>query len=1435
MSRIFLSHSSANNGPAVALHSWLKAEGWDDVFLDLDADRGIRPGERWEKALNQAVYRCEAVLFLVSKAWLASQWCLNEFHLATKTNKPLFGILIEDIAVKDLPTQLTSTWQLVHLAQGNDQEPFEATTPDGQRHYGLFSKTGLRRLKEGLVKAGLDPRFFDWPPAHDPMRPPYRGLLPLESDDAGIFFGREAPIIETLDKLRGLRQVATSHLLVILGASGSGKSSFLRAGIMPRLMRDDRNFLMLPVIRPERAVMSGETGLLRSLEKACAAVGLLQTRAEIKKVLAAGATDVLSLLANLARRAMPPRLDGEAEAKPPSLVLAVDQGEELFQAEGGEESQAFRALLKDLLTADDANLIVLITIRSDAYASLQAEPLLKDVHQQPVNLPPVPRGAYQTIIEGPALRLKDTKRPLKIDPKLTTALLQDVEEGGAKDALPLLAFTLERLYLEHGGDGDLRLDEYRDIGGITGSIEAAVEQALKAADADTAVPRDRLARLALLRRAFIPWLAGIDPDTGSPRRAIARMSDIPEESRPLVKHLIAQRLLATDRSASGEQTIEPAHEALLRQWALLNGWLSEDFAQLASLEGVKRATRDWLANGKSSDWLAHNAGRLEDAERLEARSDLAAKLAADDLDYLAQCRAAEISRKDKELRQAKKLARAIAMGLAAAILLAVAAAGFGYYGVQKANEAEQQAKVAEGEKRRALYNEGIALSGLSRVALSEGSPLQAVKLALAAWPRTGNEDRPALRRTIESLAAAFLQQRQRRLLTRDEDYVRSAAFSPDGTRVLTVSGTTRLWDATTGAGIAVLKGHKSAVWSAAFSPDGTRVVTASWDSTARLWDAKTGVGIAVLEGHKDIVRFAAFSSDGTRVVTASQDKTARLWDATTGAGIAVLKGHEGIVTYAVFSQDGARVVTASDDKTARLWDATTGAKIAVLKGHEDTAWSAAFSPDGTRVVTASQDKTARLWDATTGAGIAALEGHEGAVTSAVFSPDGTRVVTASPDTTARLWDAKTGVGIAVLKGHEGSVGSAAFSPDGTRVVTASWDGTARLWDATTGAGIAIFEGHESPVTSAAFSPDGMRVVTTSQDKTARFWDAKVGARIAIFEGHESPVTSAGFSPDGTRVVTASADKTARLWDAKTGAGIIVLTGHGEIVWSAAFSPDGTRVVTASWDGTARLWDTTTGARITILKGHKGVVLSAAFSPDGTRVVTASSDMTARLWDTKTGAGIAVLEGHKSPVTSAAFSPDGTRIVTASADKTARLWDATTGAPITVLDGHGSAVSSAAFSPDGTRVVTASSDRTARLWDTKTGVGIAVLEGHEDHVNSAAFSPDGTRVVTASWDKTARLWDAQTGARIAVLEGHEDHVNSAAFSPDGTRVVTASDDKTARLWDISDLEKGDAFSLSCQRLGNDTDLADVRQRYGLGEMVPICGANAPLPVDWTKLR
>jgi hypothetical protein len=739
MSRIFLSHSSKDDFAAVGVRDWLNENGWHEVFLDLDPVAGIHPGERWERALHEQAARCEAVLFLVSRHWLDSEWCRREYELAQKLNKRVFIVLIENLAIDDLPFYLRAT-QAVSLAAGEDHRVRRVTLPatHEERHV-TFSSEGLERLKDGLTQAGLDARFFAWPPANEPDRSPYRGLEPLEAADAGIFFGREAPVIEALDALRGLRESACPRLLVILGASGAGKSSFLRAGLLPRLARDDRAFLPLSAIRPERAAVTGANGLVTALAASCAQQNMSTTRAQLRAAALQGAVALCPYLRELSEQAQKVSL----APKLPTLILPIDQAEELFRAEGVNEGDTLLALLRELLVADDPPIIALFAIRSDSYDALEHAKPLEGLSQKAFPLLPMPRGAYQTVIEGPAYRLAQAGRKFEIGPSLTQALLEDLDKGGGSDALPLLAFTLAQLFFDHEAAGRLSREDYERFGGLTGAIDAAMARVFIEADKDARIPRDHAARLALLRRGLIPWLAGIDPETKTPRRRRAPAAQIPEEARPLVDLLVEQRLLTRMvDEATHVITIEPAHEALLRQWGNLKGWLEEDFGRLVTLEGVKRASRDWDANGRDSAWAAHSSARLDEAVRLDNRPDLAALLDTADRAYLAACQQKESELRAKELAFAaaeRRAARRTRIGLAVSSVLAVLAIGAAAFGFWQADVARQQSTLAEQRKQdaeaqalKAEQRSAVLATSVSQSFTDEGSLDQAMLLMLDA-------------------------------------------------------------------------------------------------------------------------------------------------------------------------------------------------------------------------------------------------------------------------------------------------------------------------------------------------------------------------------------------------------------------------------------------------------------------------------------------------------------------------------------------------------------------------------------------------------------------------------------------------------------------------------------------------------------------------------
>ena len=1403
MSRLFISHSSRDNVSAKAFKQWLGRHGWsdEDVFLDLD---DIGAGERWKEALRKASARCEAVILLASPEALSSAECLAEVRKAEDYGKEIVVVLLRDLTIEDHRLDSYRERQIADLT-APPLSHIETVDYRGETKEVRFNPVGLARVKDYLFKCGITPDRFAWPPADRPNAEPFPGLSAFGEGDAGIFFGRDTDILRGLDKIRLMRRNGRPRFLVIQAASGAGKSSYLRAGLWPRLERDP-DFAPLAIVRPAKGILTGPQGLGRKLAErlsrpgAPVLAGAIHTRlmaADASKA----ADEFVKLAVMAAGQALEQRRIGDQKARPPALVVAIDQAEELFAPENEEESDRFLFLVAHLIhnAPPDVDPFGLLTIRSDSAAKL-FQAIDDQGLEAPDALPllPLPQTAYRDIILKPLEVLARRGQRLLVEPVLADRLVNDAT--GA-DALPLLAFTLSHLYQNFGAAGSITLSQYEEMGGVAGSIEMALNQALARPYDEPAIPANKEEQLVVLRAAFIPWLARIDPEANAPIRRVARLDEFHGHSRAMVERLIEARLLVADRRA-GIDVIEVAHESLLRRWPALTAWLESEAENLKLIEGVDRAAGEWARSGQLDAWLDHRVERLEAAERLAARQDFRERIGSNGIAYLTACRAREeAEREDKEAALAREQTR----------LAEIAAA---------------QEKIAAEQARTARVQR------TARWTLAAAGAAVLAGIVFGVWQHETNLDQKAAldREQVNLLAEVADAQLLNghfdsalRLAIEDARLDRpasSGAYSP-ALAELAAAFFQSSWRQT-------LSGHNGGVWSAAYDSDGGRIVTASYDKTARIWDAATGKTLTVLRGHQDWVMSAAFSPDGKRIVTASRDRTVRIWDAASGQQLTVLSGHQDVVVSGAFSPDGTRIVTASYDKTARVWDAATGQQLAVLSGHDGGVWKAAFSPDGTQIVTASQDNTARIWNAATATQVAVLSGHEGGVWDAQFSPDGKRVVTASEDTNAIIWDVATAKQIGpLLKGHEDVVLTAAFNSSGTLIVTASQDGTARLWDAETGEKVTTLSGHEGGVLSAVFSPDGAHIVTASYDTTARIWDTASGNKLLVLPG-QSTLWNAAFSPDGSKIITSSQDKTAKIWDAVTGKTLITLTGHqGWVLWGG-FSPDGTRAVTASADGTARVWDAASGKRLLTLSGHQDQVVQASFSPDGGRIVTASYDNTARIWNATTGEQMAVMTGHEGGLMTAIFSPDGTQVITSSFDETARIWNAATGQEIRTLRGHQGGVWDAEFSPDGKRIVTASEDRTVRIWDAATGREIVVLRGHENWVWTAVFDATGTRILSASEDHTARLWNAASGVETAIFRDVQSSLYSAAFNAKGTAIVTADENGSAFVWDANVAERPaqDLINESCTaRLGSLSKLTrDEMQLAGLSDtaqQIDVC--------------
>jgi WD40 repeat protein len=1069
MSRVFLSHSSRDTRQAIAVKKWLVAQEpglAEEIFLDLDPHTGIRPGQRWKQALQQANTRCEAVICLLSAHWAASHECKTEFRYAETLNKAIVCARLEP--VRD--AGITEEWQRCDLF--GDGPTTAITVDEGQPV--VLATEGLHRLLNGLRALGIGAEHFPWPPPRDPERAPYRGWAPLEEADGAVFFGRDAQIVRGLDALRGMRASGVESLLVILGPSGCGKSSFLRAGLLPRLRRDDRKFLPMDIVRPERAVLTGELGLAAAIYRLRTGLGLpTPLLGEIKTACLAGEVERLRGWLSEARHAAHARLlDAPADQPPPTLVLPLDQGEELFSADAGPQAPHFLQILADLLRREAAvtpGLIVAITIRADRYEPLQTAPELAGIQSVVFDdLKPMPAAGYSEVITGPARRATAAGRRLSIDPALVERMLADCAAGA--DALPLLALTLQRLYHDFGDAGVLSDADYEATGGMAQVVQTEVDTLL-ATD-----PDQRQAQLDTLHDAFIPWLATINPDNDQPMRRLARYAQLPAASRPLLEAFVDKRLLVKD-TRDGLAVVEVALESLLRQWRELAGWLRAESQDLKDADTLERAAADWQASGRNQAWLLEST-RLAEAETLAAQPGFRDRLDPT-RDFLQTSRNRENDRTEAEKQRYETELRAAR---------------------EKQHTAEAHAA--------ALRKRSRILRGVLAVTLVIAAV--AVLLVLL-FVRANNSRREADTRARESIALRLTSEAESLLLgVRGGDDVRAfkqilaaqhVASTADKGALLTAL-------ATLGPTVKIIEAP-SPVNCVAVSSDGRRIVSGGDDDAVRVWDANTGQPLGQpLTGHTDDVNTVALSPDRKRIASGGNDDSVRLWDAESGRPVGQpLTGHTDDVWSVAFSPDGKRIASGGKDDTVRVWDAESGQPVGQpLAGHTDDVNSAAFSPDGKRIATASNDDTVRVWDTATGRPVGEpLTGHTDDVYTVAFSPDGKQIASGGNDETVRVWDAESGQPVGQpLAGHTGSVNSVAFSPDGKRIAAGGADHTVRLWDTATGQPVGQpLTGHTAGVWSVAFSPDGKRIATGGADHTVRVWDADTG----VFSRGQSPCAS----------------------------------------------------------------------------------------------------------------------------------------------------------------------------------------------------------------------------------------------------------------------------------------------------------------------------------------
>ncbi|MGW6911570.1 nSTAND1 domain-containing NTPase [Streptomyces sp. NPDC054940] len=1253
---------------------------------------------------------------------------------------------------KNVPAQFAALQAVLHvlIPQARRARPTPVSA-------GLYDLGQWQRLWERATSGEEEEQAPVEAPAVSGGVCPYRGLASYRQQDARWFFGRERSTDALVAQLRTVEKTG-GGLVMLVGASGAGKSSLLNAGLVPAL-RD--------------GALSGESGQASTVVQLVPGsdpLGELARRipelADVVRSSAAlarkgrsaepaadadgaedhGDTELCADFVRATRDALRAWARREASSAAPA-VLIVDQFEETFTLCPDElDRRTFVHVLHAACTSpaadDPAPVLVVLGIRADFYEQCLAHPELADALQhRHMVLGPLTTSELREAVTGPAKAVG-----LELEPGLAELIVREVSADGPRgthDAgvLPLLSHALLATWQRRKA-GRLTLAGYRAAGGIQGAVAATAESAWS--DLDPAART--AARLLLLR------LVRLGEDTQATRRRgtrrqLAAESTDPGKTEESLEALVQARLVTLDA-----ESVEITHEALLHAWPRLRDWIDDDRQGNLLRQRLEEDGRAWEESDRDTS-LLYRGSRLEQAHGW-VRSAGDRFLTRSAVEFLAA-----------SVRLRRRTVWIMRSAVAALVALALLAAGTAVVAWQQRDDAVFAQVLAEADR------------------VQDTDPSLSAQLDLVAH-QLRPDDEGANSRLISIVNAPLATP-----LLGHTGAVYLTTFSPNGRLLATASydRTVRLWDVSDRARPkplgGPLTGHTSWVSSAVFSPDGRTLASAGDDGTIRLWDVRDPAHPSPLgeplTGHKGTIYLIAFSPDGRTLASAGDDSTVRLWnvgDPARAKALGALTGHTAAVRSVAFSPDGRTLAAGGDDDTIRLWNTADPRRPepvgTALTGHTDLVHSVAFSPDGRTLASGSADDTIRLWKVSDPAHAAPigspLTGHTGPIWSVAFSPDGGRLAAASADSTASLWNVSDPASPSQigepLAGSSGEMFALGFSPDGRTLATGSGDSKVRLWSVPT---------LDMTGRSGAFRPDGRVFATAARDGRIRLWNVSAPDRPVPLGTPFMPADGYGrsmvFSPDGRTLAVRTGHQELYLWNVSDPARPVpartplTLRTRFAGAESLTYSPDGGILATAYEDRTIQLWDVRDPSRAAALgaplTGHKGYVNALAFSPDGSVLASGSADNTLRLWNVSDPRHVTPLggpvTGHAGPVNTLVYSPDGHTLASGGDDDTVRLWDVSDPRAATSLGspliGHTEAVVSLTFSEDGHLLASGGDDNTVLLWNVTrpsdaSPIGRAMSPNAKTG-NFLSFSPTSHLLGVSSGSDTVRLWNLDVDQAI----------------------------------------------------------------------------------------
>lgn len=581
MAHVFVSHSSNDNDETKKFYKSLEDYGINSVFLDFDKKKGILLGENWEKVLYKNIKDAKVIILLLSPSWCSSRWCFAEYTQARALGKDIYPIIIEQGYNKEV-----DKWVIDNLVQKCD------LTNDPNEIY-----NALEVIKNNLLNS-----VFEW----DEKRSPYPGMISFEEADAAIFFGRDDDIIGIVEKLKSMRDRVSSKFLNIIAASGMGKSSLLKAGIIPKLKKSySDEWAEFLIIRPTEEPLAELVSFLCKI--------LRKESCEEELYMALKNESYSESLKKLFRF-------NKLENK--FILLSLDQAEELYSISDKEEKKFFMRAVSFLLKERE-EFFMLWTLRSDFLKAFQtdneAEVLRNTI--EPYILSPIKNENITDIILKPAKIAE-----VEIDNMLVDKIKNDIK---TTDALPLLALCLNRLYIQkklstQKQDRELSIKDYQALApNSTNPLEEIIQNI-----ANKSIQHFSDNEKEILKKCFIPHMVSVNNQNEYIKKE-AQWEDMPTEAHSILEALVKARLLIK-KNKNDFITIEIVHEALIRNWSLLKSWIEEEYEFLLGRSQLVIVLEEWeeasddeknkaLLSGlrlqKAAVWLENNDSYLNQEEK----------------------------------------------------------------------------------------------------------------------------------------------------------------------------------------------------------------------------------------------------------------------------------------------------------------------------------------------------------------------------------------------------------------------------------------------------------------------------------------------------------------------------------------------------------------------------------------------------------------------------------------------------------------------------------------------------------------------------------------------------------------------------------------------------------------------------------------------------